>query len=242
MYAFGGAGPVHAFRVAEILGCPEVIVPYGAGVGSTIGFLVAPVSFDFVRSYVCHLESADWDQINGRFTEMEAEGTRILGAAGVSEDEIVFERSAELRYAGQGHDVRVAIPSGQLSAASRSEIEQTFADEYLRLYGRTPSGNPVEAMTWRVIAQPTTAPAEISFASSMAGATGSPQPGSRAIYLPGERAMVEVPVYSRYKLAPGFTVDGPCVIEERESTTIVGERATVETDDQLNLVITLTKR
>ena len=64
MYAFGGAGPVHAYRVAEILGCPEVIIPYGAGVGSTIGFLVAPVAFDFVRSYVCKLASADWSIVN----------------------------------------------------------------------------------------------------------------------------------------------------------------------------------
>ena len=239
MYAFGGAGPVHAFRVAEILGCPEVIVPYGAGVGSTIGFLVAPVSFDFVRSYVCRLDSADWDQIAGRFAEMEAEGARILCEAGIVADEIVFERSAELRYAGQGHDVRVRLPDGSLNEDYRGQIEQAFADEYARIYGRTPAGNAVEAMTWRVIAQPRGASQDIGFKASGARSASALETGTRSIYLPEDRAMVNVPVYSRYQLGAGFKTEGPCVVEERESTTIVGRNAAVTIDSQLSLVIAL---
>jgi N-methylhydantoinase A len=242
MYAFGGAGPVHAFRVSEILGCPEVIVPYGAGVGSTIGFLVAPVSFDFVRSYVCRLETADWEQINNRFSEMEAEGRQILRDAGIADSDIGFERSAELRYAGQGHDVRVSIPDGTLSEESRSAIEQTFADEYLRLYGRTPTGNPVEAMTWRVIAQPRSSSQEIGLATTSGQSKSAATRSARAIYLPEDHAKVEVPVLSRYELLAGFETTGPCVIEERESTTIVGRNARVRVDDQLSLVIEITQR
>ena len=240
MYAFGGAGPVHAFRVAEILGCPEVIVPYGAGVGSTIGFLVAPVSFDFVRSYVCRLENADWAQINSRFAEMEAEGRQILRDAGVADTEIAFERSAELRYLGQGHDVRVSIPDGPLGAESRAEIERTFAAEYLRLYGRTPTGNPVEAMTWRVIAQHRAGSREVSLTPSPGQPSTPPaKHTTRAIFLPEDGAGVQVPVFSRYDLATGFETDGPCVIEERESTSIVGRNARVRVDEQLSLVVEL---
>jgi N-methylhydantoinase A len=236
MYAFGGAGPVHAYRVAEILGCPEVIVPYGAGVGSTIGFLVAPVSFDFVRSYVSRLDRADWSIVNGRLREMEAEGREILAGAGVAPDQIEFERSAEMRYVGQGHDVRVTLPDGELSEASCPDIEARFDAEYARLYGRTPSGNPVEAMTWRLIARARGGNDELPLASG-GGVVTSDAPGSRSIYLPEVNAFQEVPVHSRYALAVGTEFRGPCVIEERESTTIIGMNASVHIDEQRSIVI-----
>jgi N-methylhydantoinase A len=242
MYAFGGAGPVHAYWVAEILGCPEVIIPYGAGVGSTIGFLVAPVAFDFVRSYVCRLASADWDIINLRLNEMETEGRAILAEAGVPVDRIAFERSAELRYVGQGHDVRVTLPEGVLNESRRGEIEEQFAGEYVRLYGRTPTGNPVEAMTWRLIARADDERLGATFSAGQGPDMGEIAQHSRFIYLPEQRAMVEVPVYSRYSLPMGFTCDGPCVIEERESTTIVGGQAGVQIDSNRSIVITLRAR
>jgi N-methylhydantoinase A len=242
MYAFGGAGPVHAFRVAEILGCPEVIIPYGAGVGSTIGFLVAPVAFDFVRSYVCRLASADWGIVNQRLDEMESEGRAILEEAGVPADRITFERSAELRYVGQGHDVRVSLPDGHLDESRRPEIEAEFAREYTRLYGRTPTGNPVEAMTWRLIARADDESLGATFSAGQALGIGEISQTSRAIYLPEDQAMVEVPVYSRYSLPIGFRCDGPCVIEERESTTIVGRHAGVQIDPYRSIVITMRAR
>ena len=237
MYAFGGAGPVHAYRVAEILGSPEVIIPYGAGVGSTIGFLVAPVAFDFVRSYVCKLESADWSIINGRLDEMEREGRAILQQAGVAEADILFERSAELRYVGQGHDVRVTLPDGQLSADSRSEIEQRFAEEYTRLYGRTPTGNPVEAMTWRMVVRAENEEAGNLFASDAIESSGEIAITHRDIYLPESDGKVSVPVYSRYELPVDYEIEGPCVIEERESTSIIGAGAKVSIDDSRSIVV-----
>jgi N-methylhydantoinase A len=238
MYAFGGAGPVHAYRVAEILGCPEVIIPYGAGVGSTIGFLVAPVAFDFVRSYVCRLANADWNIVNTRLGEMEDEGRAILAEAGVPASEIEFERSAELRYAGQGHDVRVTLPDGSLKEQSCPEIEQRFAEEYARLYGRTPSGNPVEAINWRLIAQAAGSLNQPRIATPDPGTTESTGVSEREIYLPEEQRRVAVPVYSRYSLSPGSRLSGPCVIEERESTTIVGPNARIEIDRGRSIVMT----
>jgi N-methylhydantoinase A len=237
MYAFGGAGPVHAYRVAEILGSPEVIVPYGAGVGSTIGFLVAPVSFDFVRSYVCRLAHADWDIVNARLLEMEAEGRAILEEAGVPADQITYERSAELRYVGQGHDVRVTLPDGILDESRRGEMEERFAEEYTRLYGRTPTGNPVEAMTWRLIARAHDDAIGAVFSAGPGLKQGKVLQTKRAIYLPEEHAMVQVPVYSRYTLPSGFTCSGPCVIEERESTTVVGRNASVRIDEHRSIMI-----
>jgi N-methylhydantoinase A len=239
MYAFGGAGPVHAFRVAEILGCPEVIVPYGAGVGSTIGFLVAPVAFDFVRSYVCRLAHADWNIVNERLAEMEAEGRAILEEAGIPPGSISYERSAELRYVGQGHDVRVPLPDGLLDESRRAEMEARFDAEYARLYGRTPTGNPVEAMTWRLIARADDDEIGNAFSAGPGAQPGAIKQTTRAIYLPEDQAMTPVPVFSRYSLPPNFECDGPCVIEERESTTIIGRNATVFIDDHRSIVISI---
>jgi len=239
MYAFGGAGPVHGYRVAEILGSPEVIVPYGAGVGSTIGFLVAPVAFDFVRSYVCRLAHADWDIVNKRLSEMETEGRAILEGAGIPPSRITYERSAELRYVGQGHDVRVSLPDGTLDESRRAEMEQRFAQEYARLYGRTPTGNPVEAMTWRLIARADEDEIGNAFSAGPGAQPGAVTQTTRAIYLPEDHAMVPVPVYSRYTLPADFECDGPCVIEERESTTIIGRNARVRVDDHRSIVISL---
>ncbi len=116
LFAFGGAGPVHAYGVARILRAPEVIVPFGAGVASTIGFLVAPISFDFVRTYVGRLESLHWAEVSHRFDEMIGEGSSMLTEAGTPEVDITYQRFAELRYVGQGHQVKVRIPDGPLDA------------------------------------------------------------------------------------------------------------------------------
>jgi N-methylhydantoinase A len=242
MFAFGGAGPVHAYSVARILGCREVIVPRGAGVGSTIGFLVAPVAFDFVRSYVGRLAELDWSEVNRRFAEMEAEGRAILGEAGVAPEAITMERTAELRYVGQGHEVRVSLPERLLSEALVPEIEQRFAAEYRRLYGRTAEGNPLEAMTWRLVAS---APATPSTEASVPGGApigGVTEPRAmrhREIYLAATRRFAEVPVYRREELRPGMRFSGPAVIEERESTIVAAGPCRITIDAVGNVVLTL---
>ncbi|MEZ4569860.1 MAG: hydantoinase/oxoprolinase family protein [Thermomicrobiales bacterium] len=112
VFGFGGAGPVHAFNVARILRSPQLVVPMGAGVTSTVGFLTAPLSFDFVRTYYGRLDLLDWQHVNGLFGEMEAEGRQILTSAGMPEDQIRVHRTAEMRYVGQGHEIVVEVPDG----------------------------------------------------------------------------------------------------------------------------------
>ncbi|HEY8448292.1 MAG TPA: hydantoinase/oxoprolinase family protein [Thermomicrobiales bacterium] len=239
VFAFGGAGPVHAFRVAEILRSPEVIVPLGAGVASTAGFLVAPLAFDFVRTYVGRLDELDWDQAAARFAEMEAEGQSILGEAGVPADAVRIQRTAELRYVGQGHQVTVPVPDTLEKSSAARELTERFEAEYRRLYGRIAPGNPVEAVSWRVV---TSAPAPqlrftIGAAPAVAATVADARKGERPIYLPERNGFETVPVYDRYALAPGMSFSGPAVVEERESTVIVGPGATVEIDSLLNLII-----
>ena len=107
MYAFGGAGPVHGYRVAEILRLPALISPFGAGVGSTFGLLAAPLAFDFVRSAYSRLDELDWKFANGLLDEMAAEGLKVLESSGLAENMVTYQRTADMRYVGQGHEVSV---------------------------------------------------------------------------------------------------------------------------------------
>jgi N-methylhydantoinase A len=239
VFAFGGAGPVHAYRVAEILGSPELIVPFGAGVASTIGFLVAPLAFDFVRSYVGRLDSLDWNEVNARFAEMEREGVAILAKAGVAPDELEMTRTAELRYVGQGHQVAVPVPPGRLDGVSAEALGMTFEEHYRRLYGRTASGNPLEAINWRLVvsAEPPTLREVDLGAGVKSGPADNAQKGSRRVWLPERGDFATVPVYDRYALARGAEFAGPAIVEERESTLVIGEAQSIRVDDFLNLVV-----
>ena len=109
VFAFGGAGPVHGHRVALALGAPALIAPFGAGVMSAIGFLSAPLAFDFVRSAPGRLDDLDWERINALLDEMQAEGQALLVASGVPAAQITHRRVAEMRYAGQGHEISVPL-------------------------------------------------------------------------------------------------------------------------------------
>src|SRR6185503_4465614 len=126
VFAFGGAGPVHAYRVAEALHAPAMISPYAAGVTSTVGFLTAPLAFDFVRTSYGRLDELDWASVNQIYGEMEGSGREILLGSGVPESDISFVRSADVRYVGQGYEVRVPLPSGTLDGSSRGMLVESF--------------------------------------------------------------------------------------------------------------------
>src|SRR5262247_462521 len=138
LFAFGGAGPVHAWNVGRILKVPRVLVPFGAGAMSAYGLLAAPLAFDFVRTASQRLDAADWSQINQLYEEMEAEGRAILQGAAVAEADVRIRRTAEMHYTGQGHDVEVELPPGRLSAASLGVIVERFEAAYRALYSRVP--------------------------------------------------------------------------------------------------------
>jgi len=236
LFAFGGAGPVHAWQVGRILRVPQVIVPYGAGALSAYGLLAAPLAFDFVRTAPQRLTTADWTLVNRLFEEMEADGRRILRGAGVPETQITVRRSAEMRYFGQGHEVDVEIPPAALGPDSLPIITASFETAYRLLYSRTPMGVPLEALNWRaVISGP---PPDLTITSGLgAGAATMPTAKKRrAAYFPEAGGYVETPVYDRYGLQPGARLAGPAIVEERESTTVVGPGALISVDVHRNLV------
>jgi N-methylhydantoinase A len=240
VFAFGGAGPVHGYRVAAALGSPRLIVPAAAGVMSAIGFLAAPLAFDFVRTFRGRLDSIDWARVNALLTEMESEGTAILRSAGVPGKEINHRRLAEMRYVGQGHEVRVPLSPGPLNPQSVRSLQAAFESEYRRLYDRLgPPSVPIEAITWRVISSGPKPDLRLSTANGTGGDASQARKGSRRAYVPEAHAMAEVPVYDRYRLGPGAAFRGPAIVEERESTTVIGPYAAVTIDGEGNLVVAI---
>jgi N-methylhydantoinase A len=238
LFAFGGAGPVHAWAVGRILKVPRVLVPFGAGAVSAYGLLAAPLAFDFVRTAPQRLDAADWSSINTMFAEMETEGRAILRDSGVADADIAIRRSAEMRYVGQGHEVEVEVSSGSLGASSLAPITDAFEAAYRTLYSRTPLGVAIEALNWRVVVSGP--PPDLSIESSAPAATG--QAGGpivkkhRPAYFAEAGGYVDTPVYDRYRLAAGTRFEGPAIIEERESTTVIGPGARVVVDPRLTII------
>jgi N-methylhydantoinase A len=243
LFAFGGAGPVHAYRVAAIARCPSIVYPLAAGLLSAVGLLAAPLAFDFARTLPGPLAAMPWAEVNVALDAMADEGRRMLEAS-VPPDRVRFRRFADMRYRRQGHEIRVPIPAGALGPAAEPAIRGAFETSYAALYGRTVPGVPVDVMTWRVVAE---GPAPGlgwpgrgagAWAASGGGAVdGDALKGRRRAYMPELDGCVDVPVYDRYRLAPGRRFDGPAIVEERESTAVLGPGARARVDDARNLVV-----
>jgi N-methylhydantoinase A len=238
VFAFGGAGPVHAYRIAKSLGSPSLLVPFGAGVTSTIGFLSAPLAFDFVRTWRGRLESLDWNHANALLAEMEQEGEALLTASGVTPDSITHRREADMRYIGQGHEIRVPLPNGELNTNYVSSLVATFQKVYQELYERLGPPVAIEVMNWRVVSSGPNPKMKLHI-KSQRQRMGETIKAKRIAYFPEASGFVMTPIYDRYKLAPEDSFDGPAIVEERESTVIVGPGAKCRIDANHNLVVQL---
>jgi N-methylhydantoinase A len=237
LFAFGGAGPVHGYRVARALGVRRFVSPLGAGATSAFGFLCAPLSFDFVRSLYGRLDDLDWPEVNGALGEMEEEGRDLLRASGVADAEVGVRRLCEMRYVGQGHEVAVELPDGYLGSEDANRLSDLYRKEYRRLYGRDGPDVPLETITWRLEVSSPRPEILLHNGESSAGDSEDARKGEREIFLPEDEGFATVPVYDRYPLCPGATFDGPAVIEERESTVVLGPGCRAEVDGARNLVV-----
>ncbi len=237
MVAFGGAGPAHAASVARILGVRDVIVPPASGAASALGFLAAPLSFEQVRSYPIVLdERVDAATVNRVLDALEAEGRARLTAAGVAAENVVVERSADMRLVGQMHEINVPLPAGPVTAASLPAIHTAFAAVYTARYTSLYSGATIEAISFRVRCRgpiPALSLAEPRIGDAGAGA----QKGVRPAWFDG--AFVDAAVYDRYRLVAGDRLVGPAIVEEREATTVVPPGDTLEVDATGNLRLTI---
>jgi N-methylhydantoinase A len=228
--AFGGAGPVHAYGLAKKIGAPRIMVPPLAGVGSALGFFTAPVAFDLTRSHREVLDDADFKQIEQLFEKLENEGAAILQEAD-KDQKIKFERTLMMRFVGQGAETDLAIDNKPFGQWKKEEIRALFDAVYQKLYGRTYPETPVEFVTFKVRASLPERPFRIPSLKNTEKSIEDCLKGERLAYSLITKAYIPHQVFDRFKLFAGAVLKGPAIIEEKESTIIVGEDAKASVDE-----------
>jgi len=228
--AFGGAGPVHAYGLTKKLGAPRFIVPPNAGVGSALGFFTAPRAFDLVRSHKVGLQEADFEEIEKIFQEMEAEGARTLQKA-ESGEEVRFERSVDMRFVGQGSETNLPLEGNDFTKLTREQIRKSFDRIYENLYGRTYPDSRVEFINFKVRALLPERLLKLPKLKDQGGNLEGAIKGTRPAYSGIAKDFIPFTVYDRYNLFPGAQFKGPAIVEERESTVVIGEDASVRVDE-----------
>jgi N-methylhydantoinase A len=231
LIAYGGAGPVHAYRVGQALGIETIFYPLRAGVMSALGFLVAPPAFEMVRADLAPLESADTARISAFLREMEAEGKALVSTCGVAAAKLGTAIEANLRFAGQSFELAVPV-TGALGKSELGRIKERFFALYKGRYHRLSRDVPVEIVSWRVLVKGPRPKVSLDVSKSSGKKALK---GHRKVFMPEAGAFVACPIYDRYALAGGERLRGPAIIEEEESTVVVGPDAAIEVDESCNL-------
>jgi N-methylhydantoinase A len=256
MVAFGGAAPLHAARLADKLGVRRIVVPAEAGVGSAVGFLLAPIAYEVVRSRRQGLAALDPDVVNALMAEMHAEALAVVrqGAGPmVGAEDLQESRHAYMRYVGQGHEISVPLPVETYGQPHGEAFRQRFEAVYRQLYGRTIDGVEIEVLSWTLTisagkkesepfldGEPLVANDE---AARRVLTPFSPPPpiGRQPLFDPLAGRSVEACVYLRDDLPPGATIDGPALITEAQTTTVVPPAWRALVDDQANIILERTE-
>ncbi len=229
LVATGGAGPVHAWSVARRLGLKRILYPPGAGVASALGMLTSAPAFDFARSLPSPLADVPWREVRDAVAEMVREGRRQLGEAAK------VEVSADVRYRGQGATVTVPLGAG-IGPRPALDLTRAFDRAYVRLYGRRLPEVELEVLTWRV----RVAGAIPAVRIAAGPGTRAALKGKRRIWSTEAGRFVEASLWDRYQLAAGQALEGPAVVEERESSVVLGPgaRAVVDAHGILRVDVT----
>lgn len=233
LVATGGAGPVHAWGVAKSLGIRRLVFPPGAGVASAFGMLTAAPGFEFARSVPAVLDDINWDEIRGILADLVDAGMRQLELTGVTPREATVSLAADIKYQGQGDTVSVELGEG-LGADPASQVQNAFEDAYTKLYSRRPQGVQCELVTWRIRVTGPSPTLDVTNDSSRPAASRKP---SRKVWFAESAGYVETDVLDRYSLKEEDLVQGPAIVEERESTVVIGPGGTAEVDAVGNLVV-----
>lgn len=236
LIAFGGAAPLHAARVAEKLGVSRVIIPPNAGVGSAVGFLRAPISYEIVKSRHVRLGNLEPGPITKMLADMADEATELVeeGAMGAT---LITRRLAFMRYVGQGHEVAVAVPDRQLNADDGELLSAAFEKSYAALFNRTIPGAAQEILSWSVLVSAEKSAAPIQNRTAMQPPAIHASRATRAWFDGRSGKTLDVPIYRRENLDSSLRISGPALIAEKETTTFVSATFDAQLDEQGNIVL-----
>jgi N-methylhydantoinase A len=218
MIAFGGAGPLHACRMAEKLAIPRVVIPHDPGVGSAVGFLRAPIAYEVIRSRYMTVSDFDLEAVNDVFAGLGREARDIV-RQGAPDAELTEKRTCFMRYLGQGHEIEVAVSDGDLQAGENERLAASYNEEYARLFRRAVPGMDIEILGWKVVVS-AQSPALATDQSDENPHEAEPA-GRRLLVDPAAGKSAEAAAYDRKNLRPGASFRGPCVLFEGQTTTVV---------------------
>ncbi|MBV8573900.1 MAG: hydantoinase/oxoprolinase family protein, partial [Acetobacteraceae bacterium] len=223
LIAFGGGGPVHAYRVAEKLGIRRVLVPAGAGVGSAIGFLRAPVGYEVVRSLYQRFSSFDVGAVNALLDDMAKEAASVVGRGSFG-GPTRESRIAYMRYVGQGHEIPVPLPVRPLSESDVPVIRAAYDAEYTRFYDRPVPGSDVEILSYAVsvATMPGESPANLPGQIQLPSGSRACLTATRSVRDTATGVVSDWTIHDRARLPPGTLIQGPVIIAEDETSTLVG--------------------
>ncbi|MGB3815271.1 MAG: hydantoinase/oxoprolinase family protein [Shinella sp.] len=241
MVATGGAGPVHVVDVARRLGISRILSPIAAGAGSCLGLLAAAARTDRTWAHKSLLDSTDWDVVRQSLAALREDALAELTSTGAAQDKVEWTVGINTRYFGQGHEIEIHIPYAQLGDGCAARIEAEFGERYRHVYGMAVPNAVIEIVTWRLIGRVPREKRSFVWGETR-GHQGANVGEEREIYLPLTGRYEKVPVLDRYSLAAGAVVEGPLVLEERESTIVVPFPAKVTILSNLTVQIDLAPR
>ena len=236
LLAFGGAGPLHAGRIARDLGMAGVIVPLYPGVFSAIGLLMSDVKHDYIRSKLSPLSEVTPADVNGMFERMMAQALEELRDDGFAANHIRIERALDMRYAGQGYEIAVPCPVQPLQEADLRQLRATFDQQHRAMFGHMAPQEPVEIVSFRVRGIGLVAPVEMPKFKPAGTTLGDARRELRRVRFDGRE--LDCPVYQRERLDVGLTVAGPAVLDQFDCTTVICPGQTARVDEWKNLIVT----
>ncbi len=237
---FGGAGPVHASRIALELGIPRVLVPPIPGATSALGLLLSDVQHDYVRSRLSELESLDLAQANGIFADMADVARRELRGQGFDDQSIELRYRMDMRYAGQGYENPVPLDAVPIRADDLPRYRSRFDDIHRDCHGHAAPGQPVEVVNYRLEAIGHLRPVTLARLPQASDEVATARAGERPAYFGAvSGSPVVVPVYARDRLRAGHRLAGPAIVEQYDTTIVVCPEQDAEVDVFGNLVLTL---
>jgi N-methylhydantoinase A len=236
LLAFGGAGPVHAGRMARDLGMAGLIVPLYPGVYSAIGLIMSDVKHDYVQSKMQPMSALSPDEVNGMFARLETLAAADLRSDGFAPEHIRIRRALDMRYAGQGYEITLPCDAGALRDGGLDGIRRRFDQQHQSMFGHMAPEQAVEVVSYRVRGLGVVPPVELPRFKPTGAKLADAQRETRRVRFDGRD--LECPVYQRERLDVGLTLRGPAILDQFDCTTVIYEGQTARVDEWKNLIVT----
>lgn len=237
LVAFGGAGPLHAARLAKELEISRVLVPRTPGILCATGLLLTDLRADFASTQLRRLDTQAIDALNDAFAVLHAQADHWFREEAIAAADRRLARSLDLRYVGQNYEISVALPDGPVTAATLAAVADRFAEEHRRLYGFAAEGEPIQLVTCRAGATGVVHKAEFQARADAGPDASGAIIGQRRVWMPEQGDFVDCPVYDRARLDAGNRLTGPAIIEQMDTTTVVLPGMTAHVEPFLNLIL-----